>query len=162
MKGAEQLAFVAFHGRCDPAWALAPTRTVGQGLSGIHPGLKCWCVVPFVCARQEQGYWGPVTSSAQNRGGCPSWPCPVCWRCHGVLRDGEGGRRAARSPAASVLVSSQDGSWVLVAPLSRVRGPLSPGAWGGAAFLGLDLVVPSGASDQHLLLGQPGRLASSS
>lgn len=26
-------------------------------------------------------------------------------------------------------------------------------AWGGVAFLGLDLVVPPGASNQHLLLG---------
>lgn len=37
--------------------------------------------------------------------------------------------------------------------MSYVRGALSPWAWGGAAFLGLDLMVLQGTSDQHLLLG---------
>lgn len=32
-------------------------------------------------------------------------------------------------------------------------GALSPWAWGGAALLGLDLMVLQGASNQHLLLG---------
>lgn len=37
--------------------------------------------------------------------------------------------------------------------MSYVCGALSPWAWGGAAFLGLDLMVLQGISDQHLLLG---------
>lgn len=38
-------------------------------------------------------------------------------------------------------------------------GDLSPGAWGGAAFLGLDLVVPSGSLKPASPAWQPGRLA---
>lgn len=38
-------------------------------------------------------------------------------------------------------------------PRAACCGPLPPRARGGAAFPGLDSVVPPGASDQHLLLG---------
>lgn len=74
--------------------------------------------------------------------------CPVFWR------DGEWAV-AVRCPA--VLLSSQDSSWGLIAPLSHGMGPflLEPGM--ELLFLALTWWCLCGASDQHLLR-QPGRL----